>query len=153
MRRGKTIRNSFLLLLILALLAGCAGNVEEKPKNLTIESPIEGYTPAMSSVIGLPLTVRWEELENIPKDIEYHWKAEEGSFLLWSSGTGIVERLEEPAVVQSDSIYWWPDMSGLQGDYIIDLQVEAKAAGKDETIATGSVKIDCKNGFYSISFE
>lgn len=153
MKKRERFRTAFFLLLTMASLIGCEGYETETVKHLTIESPIEVYTPAMSSVPGLPLTVQWEEAESIPEDIKYHWQTKEGGFLLWSSGTGVVERLEDQAVTLSDSIYWWPDLDGRETEHYAEIKVQAKEVGNDAVVAAGSAEIACRNGFYFISVE
>jgi hypothetical protein len=113
---------SFLLLSILILLStGCTvkyQNINEKENLKTndaeitkgilhIDSDLDFYSPAMSSVPGLPLKGRFES-DNIIQNVRYHWIAEYGSFLSWDDD-GVIGELGSDFFNSGEKVYWSPE--------------------------------------------
>lgn len=115
---------SFLFLSILILLStGCTlkyQNINNKENlktndteitegDLYIDSDLDFYSPAMSSVPGLPLKGRFES-DNIIQNVRYHWIAEYGSFLSWDDD-GVIGELGSDFFNSGEKVYWSPEPS------------------------------------------
>lgn len=111
---------SFLFLSISILLsAGCTlrhpdtgkenikiNEIKITEVNLYIDSDLDFYSPAMSSVPGLPLQGRVEPDGTI-QNVRYHWTTEYGSFLNWDDN-GIVTELGSDFFNSGQKVYWSP---------------------------------------------
>lgn len=93
-----------------------------------IEPLMKRYTPAISSSVGLPLTVKFSN-NKTPKNIIYHWTAEYGLFLSWE---GKVTELGADAVTRENKVYWSIDFNEKSkcSSFKIHLEVENLKTGK-----------------------
>lgn len=124
-----------VVLLVLGMLSFL--NNRFAPK-VTIEPLITRYSPAVSSVVGIPLTVKLSD-GKIPEQIRYHWTAEYGRFL---SFNGKVTELGAEVRTQADKVYWSVDSKDKweRADFKIRLQVENEKTG--ETVAWDELRLE-----------
>ena len=116
---------------------------------IEISSSVEKYTPAMSSVPGLPLTVQLNTAE-LDDQKEYIWKSEKGEFLTWEKTSGKVKLLDGVNIVKSDTIYWIPGT--LQWNDSIQLIVDIKDVASNKIIGRKKVEINSSDeGWYTLN--
>lgn len=131
-----------------------AGKIDETKETtnivVSISSSIDEYTPAMSSVPGLPLTVNISG-EDEQSNIVYIWKAEEGIFLSWKSSDGIVNTLGNECTIEDSTIYWSPYFETKENKDTFKITVEVKNNESEVIIGQKTIEIDCSKEFrYSI---
>ncbi len=121
--------------------------------NLYIDSDLDFYNPAMSSVPGLPLQGR-VEADGIIQNVRYHWTTEYGSFLNWDD-SGVVTELGSDFFNSGQKVYWSPIASG-QGitneELQINLELEDITSAKVLARAVLIIKAT-DDGFYVNNFE
>lgn len=112
-----------------------------------IEPLITRYSPAVSSTIGIPLTVKFID-DQAPKKIAYHWSTDYGRFLIWD---GQAAELGPEARTQADTVYWSVDFKEeFEGpSFEIRLQVEDLKTGKIIAQAKLGLRRDGE-GFYVV---
>ena len=105
---------------------------------VVIEPEITRYSPALSSVIGLPLTVKLSG-GKVPENIIYHWTTEYGRFL---SSNGKATELGGDVRTQEDKVYWSVDFKDGKDSsgFGISLQVEEQKTGK--VIAQADLRLE-----------
>lgn len=67
-----------------------------------IDPLITRYNPALSSTIGIPLIIKFFDVQP-PENIVYRWSTEYGRFL---NGDGIVTELGPEVRTQAEKVYW-----------------------------------------------
>lgn len=146
----KSLYTSIVLILVVIVLISCS----KKPSDIivSISSSIDEYTPVMSSVPGLPLTVNISG-EYEQNNIVYIWKAEEGDFLTWKSSDGKVNILGNECTVEESTIYWIPNYEKTENidKDILKITVEVKNNESEVIIGQKTIEIYCSEKFrYSI---
>jgi len=113
-----------------------------------IEPLMKKYTPAISSSIGLPLTVKFTN-NKTPKNITYHWTAEYGRFLCWD---GKVAELGADAVTLENKVYWSIDFNDQRDCSSFGIRLEVKDLKTGKIIAQDGLRIrkDGEGFFYSL---
>lgn len=133
---------SFILSILILLSMGCTlkykdmNNKENLKTNgteitestLYIDSDLDFYSLAMSSVPGLPLSGRFES-DNIIQNMRYHWTTEYGSFLSWGDD-GVVRELGSDFINSGEKVYWSPtpfkqDLVNKEFEIILKLEDDA----------------------------
>ena len=113
---------TFLFISIMALFStGCTlkyQNINDKENvktnteitigDLYIDSDLDFYSLAMSSVPGLPLIGRFES-DKILQNVKYHWSTEYGSFLSWGDD-GVIRELGSEFSNFGEKVYWSPGL-------------------------------------------
>lgn len=144
----KSLYSLIVLMLVLVLLIGCSKNATNII--VSVSSSIDNYTPAMSCVPGLPLTVNISE-EDEQSNIVYIWNTEEGDFLSWKSSDGIVNILGNQCTVEESTIYWRPDGVKTGNKDTFKITVEVKNNESDAIIGQKTIEIyRSKEFLYSI---
>lgn len=140
----KDLYNSIVfLILVLFVLIGCTKKAPDII--VSISSSIEEYTPVMSSVPGLPLTVNISG-EDEQSNIVYFWKAEEGTFLSWKDG--IVNTLGNECTIEDSTIYWIPYFKTKVNKDTLKIIVEVKNNESEVIIGKKTIEIDCSKEFW-----
>lgn len=144
----KSLYSSIVLMLVLVALIGCSKKATDIV--VSISSSIDEYTPAMSSVPGLPLTVNIGG-EDEQSNIVYIWKAEEGDFLSWKSSDGIVNTLGNECTIEESTIYWIPNGEKKENKDTFKITVKVKNNESEVIIGQKTIEIYCSKEFrYSI---
>lgn len=145
MQRGISL-SWWLFLLALLLVAGCA----DDPVALRIEPEVDRYLPTMSSAPGLGLSaVASRDLKN--SDLQFHWSAEQGTFLRWSrSGAGRVQELGPEVRTDEHRIYWHPlpDTELGAGSFRVHVSVVDRNTGDALENASLLIRRDESGAFY-----
>ena len=126
--KGNTLIPALGVLVVLAVIGMFNfANNRFVPK-VVIEPEITRYSPALSSVIGIPLTVKLSG-GKIPEQIIYHWTAEYGRFLSWDRKA---TELGGDVRTQENKVYWSVFDNEKRGSssFMIRLQVEDHKTGK-----------------------
>ena len=128
------------------------GCVDQKT-GLTIKPEILKYSPMMSSTPGIPLIAKFAgDLKNI--NYQYHWAAEQGTFLKWSDegqDIGRIEILGNDIKTDEQKVYWTVDYNEeIKADsFKVRLTIEENETGK--AIAEAVIQIDQQNqGYFTI---
>jgi hypothetical protein len=95
----------FLMVLVLAtlLLTGCVSTPPPQG-TVTISSTILTYSPEMSSTVGFDLTPHYSA--PVSKSLQYHWRAEYGTFVTWNAPGFRVIDLGKDAITGNQTVYW-----------------------------------------------
>ncbi len=126
--KGNTLIPALGVLVVLAVI-GMFNFVNNRlVSKVVIEPEITRYSPALSSVIGILLTVKLSG-GKIPEQISYHWTTEYGRFL---SGDGKAVELGGDVRTQEDKVYWSVDFKDGRDSsgFGIYLQVGEQKTGK-----------------------
>lgn len=98
----KFLNNIFLIITISFLLfVGCTKRIDADIYNETTE-----YSLLDSSAKGIPLEAKIKS-DDVPKNIEYHWHAEEGTLMLEKNGEFI--ELGKEVTNHGEKLYWQVD--------------------------------------------
>jgi hypothetical protein len=108
------------------------------PVTVTIQAGQSYYSAVMSSVPGLPLTPMTTGLATA--SVRYHWQADYGTFVVWSSTTYVVQELGSDATVDNVTVYWnYYEIPASQKPVHITLQVLSSPTS--EVLATGTLTL------------
>lgn len=88
--------------LLISILVSCSS----RKFDIYVESPLEFYTPVISSVPGFPIRVILPE-ETYYGEYKFKWKTDSGKFLDWRND-GKVTSLGRQALVNGNEIFWTP---------------------------------------------
>lgn len=114
---------------------------------VTIDPLITRYSPAMSSTIGIPLTVKFFDDQG-PKEIAYHWITEYGQFLFWDDS---LTELGPEVKTRANKVYWSVALEEERevSNFAIHLRVVDLKTGKTISRAELRLKRDGE-GFYVV---
>lgn len=139
-----------LLILILFVLLVCTSGCGKLWVEPVIVSPIEIYSPAMSSVPGFPLEVDLEIDGDTPRVFSIKLTVDNGSFLDWGEDM-VVSNLGKTADYKGRTIYWTPfeaDGKLANRARITAVVLYMEKIGEAESRATIIIYKD-KNGMYT----
>lgn len=132
------MKRFFLILgFILMLLVGCTKTID----TVTINTDINSYTPAMSSVQGITMTPNFKSEKSFSKLI-YHWTTTEGEFI--GAGNEVNN--------QGEAVIW----SAIENDKVteikipFDIRLEVIDSESQKILANTKLTIIPNNGFYEI---
>ena len=116
--KKRTLKISVCVLAFL-LFVSCSG----VKFNITVESPLEFYTPAISSVPGFPLRVI------LPEEIYYgeyifKWRTDSGKFIDWDT-EGRVTPLGRQAILNDNEVFWTPLEGSEEMPRTVKLEIQA----------------------------
>lgn len=126
-----------VLVFLLVLAAGCS-----YPKvKVDISSPIEFYSPSMSSVPGLPIDVNVNVKSDKPYELSIELTTDNGTLLEWGNDM-IVKDKGKSIMYQEGTRYWSPfDVNhGIATGAEIDVIVTVSGSGFD-SVTRMNVKI------------
>lgn len=124
-----------LSLIMIFLLSGC----DEKKIEVSIESEINGYSPAMSIVPGMPLNAVFkEDIKN--ENIKYHWTTEQGTFLTWKDG--IVNILGKDIVTNEQKVYWTVGPTGEIEESTFNIYLTIEDDNSAKVLGETSIQIE-----------
>ncbi|UUX92163.1 hypothetical protein [Methanoplanus endosymbiosus] len=145
---------SLLLLagvILLLLSAGCTGreNAEEYVEKIEISSENTCWSPIMSSIVGIDITPHYS---GDAGDIQYHWHASEGAFLLWNKPDYRVINLGNNTITGEETLWWSyterdsnTGNTDNSGDEKITISIEAVSADSGVTPVKGEYLIEREN--------
>ncbi|NLW48990.1 MAG: hypothetical protein GXY86_16880 [Firmicutes bacterium] len=144
--KANTLVPALGVLVVFAVLGVFSVLIRFTPK-VVIKPSIEGYSPLMSSTIGIPLIAKLTGGKT-PQKVVYHWTAEYGRFLSWG---GEVTELGTDIRIQENEVYWSIDAKEISEftSFDIHLQVEAFKTGKTITRTSLSLEKD-EEGFFVV---
>lgn len=144
--KANTLVPALGVLLVFAVLGVFSVLIRFTPK-VVIKPSVEGYSPIISSTIGIPLTAKLTRGKT-PQNVNYHWTAEYGRFLRWD---GEVTELGTDIRIQENEVYWSVDAEEISKitSFDIHLQVEAFKTGKTIVQAALSLEKD-EDGFFVV---
>lgn len=99
--KKKHILSVVCIILFIALVSCGASKFE-----ITVESPLEFYTPVISSVPGFPLRVILPD-ETYYGEYKFKWRTDAGKFLNWDEN-GRITPLGRQAIINDNEIFWTP---------------------------------------------
>jgi hypothetical protein len=117
---------------------------------VTINPEINKYSPMISSVPGIPLTVKFKANTG-ESDIKFHWVTEQGTFLSWQQVSGKISNLGKDAKINEQKIYWTidPNVKLVESSFKIYLKIEDNDTSK--VIYETSIELEQdKEGFFSV---
>ncbi|MBN1624513.1 MAG: hypothetical protein JXN10_01395 [Clostridia bacterium] len=91
-----------ICVLLLFLIASCNG----RKFDVYVESPLDFYTPTISSVPGFPLRVILPD-EAYYGEYVFKWTTDKGKFLDWEVD-GRISPLGRQAILNNNEIFWSP---------------------------------------------
>lgn len=91
-----------ICVLLLFLIASCS----ERKFDVRIESPLEFYTPSISSVPGFPIRAILPD-EAYYGEYVFKWTTDNGKFLDWGVD-GRISPLGRQAILNNNEIFWTP---------------------------------------------
>lgn len=139
-----------MIMFLMFLLIGLGGCGEEDPV-LYINPEITEYSPNMSSTPGIPLLgVFTLDLKN--SDLQFHWVAEEGTFLMWhNEGHGRIEDLGNDVMTNVHKMYWSTGTGESISEKSFTIYLSVEDIYTSEIIAETSIQIDQKEeGYFTI---
>lgn len=143
----------FILSVILVLVSACSfdddiNNTEKINTGLVGESCIKvlvnNYTPAMSSVPGMPFGIKSDT-----EFSEITWVVTSGSFAIWSEDTDfkVLNKGSEFRASQNDIVYWQPDLL----NEIKETEISVKLKVYNSLTRIEKIRIvKTSNGLYSV---
>lgn len=107
-----------MIVLIMVLSVSCSRNKFD----IKVISPLDFYTPVISSVPGFPLEVILPD-EGYLGEYKFKWTAKSGKFLDWADD-GTVTILGRKAILNVNEIFWTPLEES--GDFDEETQIEVQ---------------------------
>lgn len=136
----KAQRKINIILLLLFCFIGLSSCGSQQKVSIEIVPQIEKYSPVMSSVIGFPLKVKFNDDTSKYKDYIYHWRADNGTFM----GSELSNKKEDGTLndrkTKSDIIYWSPPLDGTLTSKTTKLIVEIEN-GNGKVLGTDSIEL------------
>jgi hypothetical protein len=158
---GYEMRKSILFIMCITITIVLMGGCKEKKKEAAsisgitkyeavIYPEVTKYSPAMSSIPGIPLAGVFK-LNNNLENIKYHWIANEGVFLDWNEGSGKVTQLGKEVKNNGGMIYWSVDGSNKNKMLRFNVVLKVEDASTSKLLAETKIEIEeDKEGVYRI---
>jgi hypothetical protein len=122
----------------------------DKKVEVIIESEISAYTPAMSSVPGIPLNAKIES-SGKQDNIKFHWVTEQGTILNWQRDTGKITILGKDIKTDEQMIYWSIDINEKSIETPFKIYLKVEDSSTSEVLGETSIQIqEIREGFYSV---
>lgn len=99
---GKKILAITICILLIITVVSC----NMRKFSVTVESPLEFYTPVISSVPGFPLRVILPD-EVYYGEYTFKWTTDSGRFLAWGDD-GKITPLGRQTTIKENEIFWTP---------------------------------------------
>ncbi len=112
-----------MAIIIYALMIFLIVSCSNRKFDMTVESPLEFYTPAISSVPGFPLRVILPD-ETYYGEYVFKWMTDTGKFIDWGSD-GRIAPLGRQAVINTNEIFWSPLEEAGEWGKIAKIEVHA----------------------------
>ena len=143
----KKILLCFCLLAIVISFTSCRRDKFE----IVIESPLEFYTPVISSVPGFPLRVIVPDDSYIGGYL-FKWKTDIGKFIDWEDD-GRVISLGKQALVTENEIFWTPlDGSEFEkGDANLEIQMIRADGGTVDSRAKFTITVNDEGLYFLVT--
>ncbi len=103
--RGTTMKKAMKIIIFTVLVLSLV-SCSARKFDITVESPLEFYTPAISSVPGFPLRVILPD-EGYYGEYAFRWRTDTGKFIDWDTEGRIVP-LGRQAVLNDSEVFWTP---------------------------------------------
>ena len=129
LERGLIMSKKFLLISALVLCLVISGCQVQKT-NVTLSSPIEFYSPVMSSVPGFPIEIEVDAGTDGPYEHTFAIKTDHGILLEWGADMKVRDK-GKAFVTKSTTIYWSPFDTelGLAEEAMIEVSATVTADG------------------------
>jgi hypothetical protein len=119
------------------LLSACASI----PREMSLRTEPNAYSPAMSSTPGIGLTTVF-----VPPGettVSYHWSTNFGYFVTWNAPDYKVKPLGADVVASEGTVYWTYDPTlTLVSKPVVTIEVEALDTETERVLAKAKVKLD-----------
>ncbi|MDX1357895.1 MAG: hypothetical protein R3232_03595 [Clostridia bacterium] len=142
----------FISALVLCLvISGC----QVQKTSVTLSSPIEFYSPVMSSVPGFPIEIEVEAGTDGPYEHTFAIKTDNGILLEWGSDMKVRDK-GKAFVTKSTTIYWSPFDTelGLAEETKIEIAVTVTADGYNSvTVQNIRIKKEDDGMYYITDWE
>ncbi len=143
------MKKTFNLILIVFLVFSMNGCSIPKV-TVDISSPIEFYSPVMSSVPGMPINVEVNVISDDTYEISIEMETDHGTILEWGSDMKVND-LGRSVTYHDGTRYWSPfEEAGLADSAEIDVKVTVKGNGFDSVVRTNVKIVKNADGMYII---
>lgn len=144
--RIKKLLSFILIFAIFFTFSSCG----DKRVEVSIKPEISTYSPLMSSVPGIPLSVELKT-GTYGKNIRYHWVAEKGALFTWQHDGGKVNELGKDFKTNEQKVYWSVDINKKIKEASFKIYLYIEDVETSEVLSQANIQINQdKEGFFSV---
>ncbi|NCC83456.1 MAG: hypothetical protein EOM03_04935 [Clostridia bacterium] len=141
----------YLTIIVISVAAIVLAACGTTSSDLTMHPGIKAYSPSMSSVPGIELTaVFTRDVKN--KNLQYHWVAEQGTFLMWNEANNWqVKDLGQDVLTNVHKVHWSVGLERTIPAKAFQILLSVENTDTGEIIASATLQIEQpRTGYFII---